>query len=318
MESLPVELWTRIFRLACVDGGRMGCVLAEVSRYFRDAVLPVQLHSVVLLGYDKMSIFFTRVLQTRPPGHRRVLHLFLASAPGTPPSATPSSPMREDQMNILQGILVSVGPELRTLTTLLPQYAIDRTSVLCNAFPRLEELTTTGFFSSATSSAPLQASFPSLTRLHALSVWDTATLTLYTARAPQLKHLRISAVWSMTNTLLDGLGYVLRAEDMSPEELFDPRLLPFPVSLENIIIVLDAEAGIRMGPDGFVAVANLQAMDSRGKLAVYYGKKPFEVDVAAVQRDWNDRMLGGDGCWSGPGQDALKLNKLTRVGVGAP
>jgi hypothetical protein len=325
MDCLPIELWSRIFSLACVDGGRTGCSLSEVSQYFRAAVLPVQVQSVALLGTYKMSLFYRRVLEARPPKHRRVLHLFLSKATSNrSPHAqheevrTGSGDHRADR-DILQGILACVGPELRTLTTLLTQHShsIDRTSVLCNAFPHLEELTTGGCLFPPANSAALQICFPMLTRLHMLSVPDA--VTLYTSRAPRLTHMRLSTVWSMSDELYDGLAQFLRDDEVGPhgDRARDPKTTLFPTSLATIIIALDTgmirglpQARYNHGP-----ITSLHALDRWGRLVVLNSKKPYQVSVPDARRDWEDRIGGGEGCWDVPKQRAILLKAMAPIGA---
>lgn len=71
--ELPLELWTRIFSYACTDDGRTGCSISLVSRYFRDASLPVRLQCVFVSGPKEMSsladMLERRSTQTSPVRH---------------------------------------------------------------------------------------------------------------------------------------------------------------------------------------------------------------------------------------------------------
>ncbi|KAI0081535.1 hypothetical protein K474DRAFT_1587422, partial [Panus rudis PR-1116 ss-1] len=61
----PAEIWTKIFSFACTDGGYTGCSLSRVSRYFRDASLPVKLQTVSLHG-ERSACLFLNMLRSRP------------------------------------------------------------------------------------------------------------------------------------------------------------------------------------------------------------------------------------------------------------
>jgi hypothetical protein len=57
MDCLPLELWDRIFKYACTDGGHTGCALASVSRCFRDVSSPLRYYSIALRGAVQIRAF---------------------------------------------------------------------------------------------------------------------------------------------------------------------------------------------------------------------------------------------------------------------
>ena len=306
MNRLPVEVCTRIFSFACVDGGRTGCAIADVCRYFYRAVLPVQLHSVALLGSVKMTIFLTRVLGRRSPAHHRVRHLFLAKSPTEPASCKSSSqPERGDE---LQRILVLLGPDIITLTTLLSQPENGGASVLCHPFPQLEELTIHGYTSLSTP-VKLHDVFPSLQRLHILSALESTRI--FMIRAPNLTHLRLCVVWSLPDKMYDALECFLSGGESGAmegtSELGDGGSPPFPPSLESVVLALQVDPDkLRVGYPSRVdsrAVRRLQESDHEGKLWVIDQRLDDDfckAPSAIPRRNWEDRIVGKGGCWAIP------------------
>lgn len=293
MERLPIETWTRIFSFACVDGGRTGCALSETCKYFRAAVLPVQVYSVALLGGTKMSLFLHEVLEARPPEHRRVQHLFLSQAVNG--KATP---------DVLQAILQHVGPTLRTLTTLLAQNGISRASVLCNPLPKLEELTTHGLFMEPAvvlDGAEIQASFPSLKHLHVLSSCNSALL--YIPRAPNLTHLRLSGVWAMSDEMNYCLTRVADPAEPRPADLAG-KYIP-SLSLDSLILVphigmarfTQAQHQVRQS-----TFHRMKQKDKGNKItlieSVYKDRSLDAYHGGSDRKHWEERIGGVGGCWS--------------------
>lgn len=270
MDRCPSELWTRIFGLACTDGGRTGCAIARTSRYFREAVIPVQLHSVALCGTNKMAVF-ADILEQREPAHRRVRHLFL--------SGRVTQAIRYKEVSsILFRILSIVAPDLLTLTSTMRQKSTAELDTL--SFPRLTELTLSGYC--------FHFDTPCLWYLHILSA-NGGTL-YHTSRAAALTHLRLSAVNTIQALVQHQLERYLAGFEFVPlDEGYDTREYshPFPSTLQSVIIHIDHNYW--MNPQ-FLA---LLLADKGEKLKI-------ETDVCArdTRDDWEDRITGGYGCWS--------------------
>ncbi len=270
----------------------MGCTLSRVSRYFREVVSPTQLRSVALKGGDKI-VHFADVLSARPPEHRRVQHLFLAGGEGEPATASNAS-----MYEAVALILSLVSQDLETLTSLLPQRTLDRNSILCTEFPSLVELTVHGYFLTPLkieSDAQMQESFPSLRYLHILSSCHSAVL--YTARAPALTHLRLSAVlgpflWVLRDFLLE-----------IPRENSKPPL--FPTTLKKILLQRDV-ASSRMwtdgsGPRSSAIMQELLRVDKENKIVVLDDIRRGSIAPGVYgegRKHWKERISGGEGCWA--------------------
>ncbi|KZT04438.1 uncharacterized protein LAESUDRAFT_727914 [Laetiporus sulphureus 93-53] len=78
MENCPAEIWSRIFFLACADGGHTGRSLSHVSRYFRQTSQLAQLHSIAISGVGQLYEF-TEMLSRRPSELCMIRHLFVSS-----------------------------------------------------------------------------------------------------------------------------------------------------------------------------------------------------------------------------------------------
>ncbi len=293
-EDCPAEVWSRIFTLACTDGGFTGCSLSRVSRYFREVVFPTQLRSVALKGGDKIA-HFADVLSARPPEHRRVQHLFLMGGEGKPATASNATMYKAVAL-----ILSLVGKNLETLTSLLPQRNIDRNSILCTELPSLVELTVHGYFLLPVrieSGAQMQESFPSLRYLHILSSCHSAVL--YTTRAPALTHLRLSAV-------LDPFLQVLRGFLSDNSLITSPPPL-LPPTLQKILLQRDAGLSrIRTFISGPRTSANLKELlrvDKENKIVVIDDIRRRDGSLAPEhykegRKHWEERIDGGEGCWA--------------------
>lgn len=108
MEVIPVELWEKIGRYACLDGGYTGCSLSLVSRFMRDATRMSRYTSVALLGEERCHAFVG--LLNRTNTHLNILHLFVSVNPEPAPEET-----RKLYVGLCTEILHHAAPTLRTL-----------------------------------------------------------------------------------------------------------------------------------------------------------------------------------------------------------
>lgn len=106
LKDLPAEIIQHIASLACDADGRMGCMLARVSHHIADASSSVRFHSAYARGNRSMQLLYDR-LQSLPPRHRRVHHLFLSDDH----QAANSLP---DVMRLILDVVALVAPGLRT------------------------------------------------------------------------------------------------------------------------------------------------------------------------------------------------------------
>ena len=313
MNRLPVELWTQIFLFACVDGGGTGCALSETCHYFRDVVLPVQLHSVALVGGLKTQAFLD-VLEGRAAENRCVEHLFTSQG-------------RESRLalDMVQRLFEFLAPTLRTFTSTLPQTGlrIDRASVLTHSFPRLEELTMHGYLN-LLENLPLARGvalqpFPALKRLHVLSSCDSA---LFIAkRAPSLTHLRLSGVCNMSDALYMGIACFLGA-DVAPAQdqglpsasTDEPGVLP--ETIKQIIIEPDWKiARFFWGQNHARAGAfhRLKMAERQGVFSLLETKVNSRGMPNDARKGWEERIVGGGGCWTvSRGEDVQAQSRIPR------
>jgi hypothetical protein len=77
-ERVPAELWDKIFKHACVDGGRTGCALSLTSRRFRALSAGIRFHSVFISDLEGLKLLL-RALERLPEHERRVRFLFIAA-----------------------------------------------------------------------------------------------------------------------------------------------------------------------------------------------------------------------------------------------
>ena len=221
MDSLPVELITKIAFLACTDGGRTGSALSAVSKRIRDTSHPARYFTVSLASCpERFDAFIntyesqrSRIPQTTP----RVSHLFLSLLPveGEPMYRVPPLPFEqmfhaydkylaslhtlgETYGPTLGRIIRALAPDLETLTFVRGEWK-GVGAVHC-AFPRLRELTLVDAcpeFLRIEDAPPSQAPvFPALARLHTVEHFYARPLDfrLWAPHAPRLTHLRCSGI----------------------------------------------------------------------------------------------------------------------------
>ncbi|EED83138.1 predicted protein [Postia placenta Mad-698-R] len=98
MDDVPVEIWSRIFTLACTDNGTTGRSLAQVSRYFRDASSAVRLRSIALIGLEQTRRF-ADLLERTPPELRRVRCLCISHC--DPPAPFQQPLYSSEEINLM-------------------------------------------------------------------------------------------------------------------------------------------------------------------------------------------------------------------------
>lgn len=105
-----IEIWTKIFALACRDDGTTGRSLASVSLYISSVVKSVKLQSIVLSNYPRI-LAFLQVMQAMPIRDRRVRFLTIQFA-------TPLAHMRSG-VEVDNSITQSLAPSTNRLQLLL-------------------------------------------------------------------------------------------------------------------------------------------------------------------------------------------------------
>lgn len=316
MENIPTELWAYIFSLACTDGGLAGCSLSLVSRYFHEAVLPVQLYSVALLSPAKMTSF-AALLKKRPAEYCRVRHLLLSRSGVRDIDARVPMYSHSQVTEVLHYILVAVAPHLFTLASTLAQGSISSDKVLSVSFPALVELTVHGYlYPGDDAETALSGSFPSLRYLHILSACDSCPV--YLRRAPSLSHLRLSSVAKMEQplrtSLLDFLSGVTRSDQPSM----------FPPTLHRVVIERYASRLMRYvvngNPTRFTDADRdeLSDADKSRKLVIIDERLSVEgaakLSPGSVRYFWEQRIVGGLGCWTEGSNVPRKTQETPSVG----
>jgi hypothetical protein len=81
MERCPPEILSRIFVLACADGGRAGSALTRVSTHVAAQAAPYRFWSVRVAGARQLQLF-ERALRAAPPHLRCAHHLFVSDRAG--------------------------------------------------------------------------------------------------------------------------------------------------------------------------------------------------------------------------------------------
>ena len=76
MDTLPVELHSQIFQLACIDDGGAARSLSLVSRYLHQVAEPFLFQTLIVSGHDRLDIVANK-LEKSSIHCRRVRHLFL-------------------------------------------------------------------------------------------------------------------------------------------------------------------------------------------------------------------------------------------------
>lgn len=187
MDHCPAELLHRIALFACTDGGRTGCSLSLVSRYFRDVTQLVRYQSVALTGEDGIKCFanITASLDARA----NVYHLFIGVYSD---SADEDDDAFEHKTSVIE-ILRKVARTLITLFVHIPSWSFQLPCV----FPMLEDLTIPYFCEGFSKDENPEPSLPRLLRLHVTSYDSPGRLlrpiwVRLATSAPTLEQLRIS------------------------------------------------------------------------------------------------------------------------------
>ncbi|THG92493.1 hypothetical protein EW026_g8422 [Hermanssonia centrifuga] len=203
MDTLPLEIHSQIFQLACIDAGSTARSLALVSRYVREVAEPFLYQSLAVAGLSSMTEFLNRL--ERVPAHlRRVRQLFLSDwtqkqvQQKTIPSDDADMDRYDLEKSIIIRILDLVAPTLESFAFLV-SCPFNSTQLIGHLFSlkssHLRHLSIHGFYPFPHSLNAL----PHLEHLH-LSGNRNPHGLLQTggleAACPRLTHLRISGLVS--------------------------------------------------------------------------------------------------------------------------
>ncbi|KAF7968394.1 hypothetical protein HWV62_30673 [Athelia sp. TMB] len=321
MDRVPFEIWATISSHACTDSGSTGRNLSLVSRLIRDASAPVKLQSIAAHGTEQL-VALHKLLLTTPAHLRRTRYLLLSekplgadSAPGIqwPEQDAEKRRDAERRRKACRGILVQVHEFVEILDIDMSNRLDDLAWTM--SFPRLEELTSDGFplipqipkesdvlFEPGfplPDSIEITFQWPHLRRWHltrfpymwgGCSVFGTIPIV-----APAITHLRFSSLHeaSFCWDLEAALG-------LATQESGNTSLLPS--TIQQVYVKL-APPPPNDGWYGTGAIAYKGLVDGLENLrnissqVVSLGVAEPESCISTLA-DWEDRVAGGEGCWS--------------------
>ncbi|OBZ66560.1 hypothetical protein A0H81_13473 [Grifola frondosa] len=274
--NVPLELWRKIFILACTDGGFTGISLALVSKPFHAASLPVRLHSLAFTSLRQVEGFLSFIEAQRDVlashGGPRIHHLLLkgAESPSPSPFYDNIKTPEDDQKTAANADASPSFPSLRRLHILSSHW--DRT------FERL----------------PMLA--PILSHLRISNTGDSGI--------PEA----LRAAIGMSSPSYS--GYI---KTHAPPG-FDPTIRPSYPSLQQIIVRMTPPPPGGFCGNPYIQYGDLvHTLESMGRAC---REQPEGVQVIAfsgrrhftwywekrAQKDWLERMTGGRGCWVPPKQ----------------
>lgn len=225
MESLPIELHSQIFELACTDDGTTARSLSMVSRYVREVSQPFALQSVAVSGLSSLAGLVEK-LETLPSRKRRVRKLFISdwTRKEAVLEAILSRDIDMDRYEVerltITRLLNLVSSTIESLSFIIycPYNSTRLTGYLFSLkLPLLEDLSVCGFYPFPSSKSNL----PNLRRLHLSGnrnphgLFHTSNLQ---AALPKLEHLRVSGLVSAASfaeELRDAISPASQAERTS-------------------------------------------------------------------------------------------------------
>lgn len=332
MEKCPYELLERIAKHACVDGGYTGRSLSLVSRYVRAATKEARYHSIILVGWKRVTAFgrMRDEAETKPI----VRHLLIllneqkSGDGGTGRREVMKIPKDEAVVlsNIFADLISAVAANLETLAI---HGDILRFTLFSNPitvdFPSLTRLSVPRFRPPPEPRDRNSTSrFPVLTHLHVceyktllhkpLEFWHG--LAQY---APSLTHLRLSHV-RCNDSVYGFLQVFLGLPALSPHNahwMYRPgsqsaleatEITAQLPHLRNVCVQLGASevrvqeggwCGTQFNPRTEDALREMAERSEQGlgerNLRLVDGRE-YTIDQA--RDDWMDSVNGGDGAWT--------------------
>ncbi|KAF9458500.1 hypothetical protein BDZ94DRAFT_1270402 [Collybia nuda] len=295
LNACPPELHSYICQLACVDDGITVRALSLVSRYYREIARPFVYQSVAISGTGNVAGLVER-LEATPAHLRHIRHLFIADQASTKPPNSPKSPCAPETAAIVR-VLSFAAPTVETLSFVWRSPA---TSTMTIArlfrlrFPRLRELTVSGFYPFLTAKT-----MPSLERLHLHGNRNPHGLLQMGSlddACPSLTHLRVSGL-SMAVSFVSELQEAFSSDHTSP----------FPATLSSHVQQLIVQPAASLPASGKPGTSyfrdqammdQLQALKPRKDLSFEVLERPDGEELyESFRRDWKARLEGGLGCW---------------------
>jgi hypothetical protein len=109
VKDCPAEIWSKIFSLACVDGGYTGRSLSRVSKYIHQASMPYKYQTLLVPERQLRHLIYT--LKKIPADARCVRHPFVSSGKWEKGEADNNKFFEADRNRLLS----LIAPSLRTL-----------------------------------------------------------------------------------------------------------------------------------------------------------------------------------------------------------
>lgn len=190
MDHCPVELWSKIARLACTDGGRTGCSLSLVSQYIRDATASARYTSVAITNRASVQAF-ANLATTVEAFNPVIRHLLVILEP---------EEKEHEADTATDALKIILGLASRTLYTLHCHYGdpfrsspFQKHTIWRFPFPVLTDLTL--YTLESDWDVPSTNIFPSLNRLHLVEASDPVAIWNEIAlRTPSVQVVRLSLV----------------------------------------------------------------------------------------------------------------------------
>ncbi|THH26800.1 hypothetical protein EUX98_g7381 [Antrodiella citrinella] len=328
MDRLPVELLLDIFSYACTDGGYTGCSLSSVSKRIRTTSEHVRYQSLAVYGARHIRTLSFRLTSSGPDsGLRKVHHLLLSDrsleAAAEPAPYSDREGTGAELVSNITFILTAIAPHLETLLLILTTLR-KPTALSLSVLSFLSDLpfvplipTNLPFLRELAVASPLfPMSFPlsnkalRLERLHIATHTELpATLGASLRKvAPNLTHFRVSSLRGRTDGggLLDMLKLFITGS-ASPS-----GSKHIPPNLQRVIITPKPTTRSRGEGRVFGTLARdleqLCQKDALGRVLVLrtadclkeddeHEKLLYEARYRRLRADWEDRILGEQGCW---------------------
>ena len=240
MNTLPLELHSQIFELACIDDGSTARSLSLVSRYVRSVVEPFLYQSLAVAGLSSMTELLARLKQ-EPRHKRRVRRLFLSdwTRKQVEQRSVPASDEDMDRYDLEKATIIHlldlVAPTLQSLTVLV-SCPFNSTQLIGHLFslkfPHLRALTIHGFYPFP----HVPDVMPAVECLHLSGNRNPYGLLqsgALDAACPNLVHVRVSGLVSASSFAEELAEAVLPA---SHPQKISPFMSRLPKNVSHIVV----------------------------------------------------------------------------------
>jgi hypothetical protein len=294
--TLPTEIWDRIFKVSCTDGGVTACALSLVSQRVLVQSRPYRLQSVALYGPTKLRRFLD-ALSTLDEHERHVRWLFLSDTRLHDGNTIEDEFEGEDASNALNLLVALLAPRLEVLTITISSASKDMFAALQDA-SALHTLTVRGsFLFSFDGDVP---HLHALRRLHIAGDYceDESRLIHILERWAPREHLYLSGF--LCHVGMDSvLWKMLKHNINNATPPYTPPLLHLPLlTLQPGWGSLELVA--RMEHDRMLEdLVDFTSSCRNGTTKVgFLPGGNDDLDEIEMRRDWEDMAQGGVGAFS--------------------